>query len=115
MSLHDLAAIRAKLVVRKQELEEQLTSMSQEQFSDGQVQDPGDQALSSAMDSLRNSLQNTEHEEYARIVKAIEMIDAGSYGICVDCDLPISERRLSLYPNATRCLPCQETFEESGF
>ncbi len=113
MSVQDLKTIRERLAERKRALEEELMRLSQEQFSDGQVQDPGDQALSSAMDSLRNSLQNTEQEEYARIVKAIEMIDAGTYGMCVDCDLPISERRLSLYPNAARCLPCQETFEEA--
>ncbi len=76
------------------------------------MQDPGDQALTSTMESLRSSLQDTRIDEFNRIVKALKMIDEGTYGICVDCELPISEKRLKLYPDATRCLACQEAFEE---
>jgi DnaK suppressor protein len=83
-----------------------------EKFSDDQVQDPGDQALTSTMESLRSSIQDTRIDELNRIVKALKMIDEGIYGICVDCELPISERRLKMYPDATRCLACQEAFEE---
>ncbi len=83
-----------------------------EKFSDDQVQDPGDQALTSTMESLRSSIQDTRIDEFNRIVKALKMIEDGVYGICVDCELPISERRLKLYPDATRCLACQEAFEE---
>jgi len=61
---------------------------------------------------LRNSLQDTEFEEYNRIVKALQMIEEGSYGMCVDCSKVISEKRLESYPDATRCVVCQELFEE---
>ncbi len=40
------------------------------------------------------------------------MIVDGTYGICIDCCQPISEKRLKSYPNATRCLSCQEVVEE---
>jgi DnaK suppressor protein len=109
----NLDAIRKLLVQRKLELEQELTQLSQEKFSDGQVQDPGDQALSSTMESLKVSLQDTEREEYNRILAAIEKIDNGTYGICMDCGQPISEKRLASFPNAARCLACQETYEES--
>ena len=108
-----LQAIKKELMLRKQKLEEQLTNLSTEQISDGQVQDLGDQALSSIMESLRASLQDNEVDEYRRIVKAIEMIDKGTYGICEDCNQSISQKRLKLIPNAVRCLICQEAFEES--
>ena len=109
-----LEKIKKELVVRKQELEEQLTNLSTEQISDGQVQDAGDQALSSVMESLRASLQDAEVGEYKMIIKAIDMIDKGTYGICEDCSKAISPKRLKLIPNAVRCLICQEAFEESG-
>jgi len=99
-------------MIRKQELEEQLTNLSTEQVSDGQVQDLGDQALSSVMESLRASLQDAEVDEYRRIAKALDMVDNGTYGICEDCGESISEKRLSLFPNALRCLLCQEVAEE---
>ena len=108
----EIEKIRQELLKRKLELEEELTRLSQEKFSEDQVQDPGDQALSSTMESLKVSLQDTEREEYARIVKALEKIEDGTYGICADCGQPISEKRLKSFPNASRCLICQEAYEE---
>jgi DnaK suppressor protein len=111
-STFDYAEIKKHLLERKMELEEELQTLYTEKFSDDQVQDPGDQALASTMESLRNSLQDSRIEEYHRIINAMKMIDEGTYGLCIDCQNPISEKRLKLYPNATRCLSCQELFEE---
>lgn len=109
-----IESIQQSLLDRKQELEDRLTNLSNEQISDGQVQDPGDQAVSSIMESLRSSLQDAEVDEYRRIVRALEMIKKGTYGICTDCGQMISEKRLKLFPNAVRCLACQELAEENG-
>lgn len=111
-SSKELEEIKKELTTRKIELEQDLVQSYSEKFSDDQVQDPGDQALTSTMESLRSSIQDTRIDEFNRIVKALKMIEEGTYGICVDCELPISERRLKLYPDATRCLACQEAFEE---
>ncbi|HSC24772.1 MAG TPA: TraR/DksA family transcriptional regulator [Candidatus Babeliales bacterium] len=108
----NLKKIEADLLKRKLELEQKLTEMSKEQFSDGQVQDPGDQALTATMESLRMSLQDAELEEYRGISKALERIKEGEYGLCIDCGNPISEKRLSSFPGTMRCLACQENFEE---
>lgn len=111
-SQKELQEIKNELTKRKIELEQDMVQSYSEKFSDDQVQDPGDQALSSTMESLKSSIQDTRIDEFNRIVKALKMIDEGTYGICVDCELPISERRLKMYPDATRCLACQEAFEE---
>ena len=65
------------MLQRKQDLEKELVDLDQEKFSDGQVQDPGDQALSSTMESLQSRCSIHRIEEYNRIVKALEMIDEG--------------------------------------
>lgn len=104
--------VRKKLQERKLELEQEITRLSREKVSDDQVQDPGDQAIASNMEDLNISLQNRELDEYARVKKALEMLDEGAYGICSDCGEPISEKRLALYPDATRCIVCQQAFEE---
>lgn len=109
----NLESVKKTLLQRKIELEQELTQLSQEKFSDGQVQDPGDQALSSTMESLKVSLQDTEREEYNKILQALEKIADGTYGICADCGQPISEKRLNSFPNAARCLVCQEAYEEN--
>jgi DnaK suppressor protein len=108
----NLKKIEADLLKRKLELEQKLTEMSKEQFSDGQVQDPGDQALTATMEALRMSLQDAEVEEYRGISRALDRIKEGGYGLCVDCGNSISEKRLNSFPGTMRCLACQENFEE---
>lgn len=108
-----LNLIKEQLTERKKELDQELGELYKPDIIPSDIQDIGDQALSSSMETLKISLQDAELEEYNRIVKALQMIDEGTYGICVDCGQPISEKRLKLYPNATRCLKCQEQFEEA--
>ena len=108
----NLQEVKKRLLARKIELEEELLRLSREQVTDGQVQDPGDQVMASTLEDLNISLHNNERGAYAMILKALEMIDTGTYGICSDCGQAIAERRLQLYPNATRCLACQEALED---
>lgn len=114
MNVRDLRGVKQDLIKRKQDLQEDLARLYKEKYSD-EVQDLGDQALTSTMELLSSSLQDSRVEEYNRIVRALQMIEDGTYGICVDCSEPISEKRLKSYPNATRCIACQEAFEEGGF
>ena len=113
-SAEELAQIKKQLLERKIEVEQELKQLLQEKFSDDQVQDAGDQALASSMENLNSSLQSAKRDEYKRVEMALQMIEDGTYGICVDCGQAISEKRLKSFPNATRCLSCQEIFEESG-
>ena len=108
----NLAEIKQALITRRDALAEQLQKISTEKITDDQVQDPGDQALTSTMENLRSSLQDSELKEFKRIVRAIEKIEDGSYGVCIDCGGEVSQKRLDSYPNAARCLVCQEAFED---
>jgi DnaK suppressor protein len=108
----NLEAIKKKLIERKHELEEALSNRYKEKLTDDQVQDTGDQALSSTLEELKISLHNNEIDEYNMILRALGMIDSGTYGVCTECSNPISEKRLLMYPNATRCVSCQEALEE---
>ena len=105
---------KKKLLERKLNLEQEMVELHREKFSDDQVQDVADQALSSTMETLKNSFQNTKIDEFKRIVRALGMIEDGTYGICVDCAKVIAVKRLSSFPDATRCIACQEVFEESN-
>jgi DnaK suppressor protein len=108
----NLANVKERLIARKQELEAELKRLSREAVSDEQVPDPADQVAASTMEDITISLQNAEMDEYHKIVDALTMVEQGTYGACADCHNPISEKRLQLYPNATRCLACQELAEE---
>jgi DnaK suppressor protein len=80
---------------------------------DKDSQDDADQVVSNLMENLRNSLQDTEYQEYSNIIAALEAIDKGTYGICQECGQRISENRLKYNPNAWRCIGCQEKAENS--
>lgn len=42
------------------------------------------------------------------IEEAVERIEVGDYGICLECDEPISIKRLEAVTWAKYCVPCQE-------
>ncbi len=107
----ELEALKAELIQRKADLEQKLTQLN-EKVTEEREMDPADQAASSTMELLKSSFQNTELEEYHNIELALEKIDEGTYGVCIDCGEPISDKRLKMNPNASRCLRCQESMEE---
>lgn len=107
-----LDKIKEKLLERKADMTNMLTESTHEQVTDGTIQDSGDEALSLTMEKLKNSLEQSEIDELRLIENAISKIEKGEFGFCVDCDEPISERRLENFPYAARCIVCQEAFEE---
>ncbi|MCT9819938.1 TraR/DksA family transcriptional regulator [Microbacterium sp. W1N] len=46
--------------------------------------------------------------ERAGIQDALARVDAGDYGVCVDCGTAIAPERLAVRPTATRCVACAE-------
>lgn len=46
------------------------------------------------------------------IRKALKRIDDEQYGFCLECDEPISEKRLEVAPETELCLDCQSFKEE---
>ncbi len=77
----------------------------------GRAKDAGDEALEISMEQLESSIRTTEMDELKLIDEALRRIEAGKYGICIDCDNKISENRLACFPYAARCIICQEKFE----
>ena len=47
----------------------------------------------------------------ARVLAAITRIGTGEYGYCLDCEEPVSLKRLRAYPEASLCLRCQAARE----
>jgi DnaK suppressor protein len=46
-----------------------------------------------------------------QIEAALERIHDGEFGICLDCEEPISPKRLAAVPWAAYCLQCQESHD----
>jgi len=56
--------------------------------------------------------ENSEHV-LAAIDGALKRIEDGTFGVCVNCDKPIAEERLTALPWATTCIDCKR-LEERG-
>lgn len=107
-----LKRMKQGLIDRKTEMANALSNLTNDKVSDGQVQDTGDEALVITMEKLQNSLQKADVDELRLIDDAINRMDRGEYGVCIDCGEHISEKRLETFPYAARCIACQETFEQ---
>ena len=58
-----------------------------------------------------DALGNEAREEIAKITAALQRMDAGDYGLCVECGDEIALGRLEAYPYADECIDCAE-FDE---
>jgi DnaK suppressor protein len=53
-------------------------------------------------------------ERVNRITAALERLDAGEYGRCVECGEGIAPARLRAMPEVTTCVRCQDRLERIG-
>ncbi|HET6641653.1 MAG TPA: TraR/DksA C4-type zinc finger protein [Gaiellaceae bacterium] len=70
-----------------------------------------------ATETVDREIDYTLEEHDERLLEAIDAalarIDAGTYGICVNCGRPIAPERLEAMPWATLCIDCKRE-EERG-
>ncbi|HMS27671.1 MAG TPA: TraR/DksA family transcriptional regulator [Burkholderiaceae bacterium] len=60
---------------------------------------------------LEFAMDAHETDEQNQIMAALNRIQAGTYGQCVDCGVQIPLARLQANPSAMRCISCQEKAE----
>src|SRR5262249_12706010 len=66
-----------------------------------------DRASEGFEDELAAGLLAIESAQLDEIENALERIDKGEYGLCLDCGKPIPRKRLEILPFAKRCLVCE--------
>lgn len=53
-------------------------------------------------------------ERVNRLSAALDRLNEGDYGTCVECDEPISPARLRAVPEVQTCVRCQDRLERLG-
>lgn len=71
--------------------------------------DQADIAIQAGMDSAE---LNRDIAELALVQAAIDRLNAGRWGVCLDCGEPIAPARLAAQPWVPRCLACQSLHEQ---
>jgi DnaK suppressor protein len=75
------------------------------------ARDVGDQALMDLERELGISLMEMRNRRRQSIDEALTRLHEGTYGICAECGIEISEKRLQAVPFAKLCVECQSRAE----
>ena len=102
--------LRKALESKKQELTIRLEKIHAN-LRRGYEADSKERAKQLEDNEVVDALGNEARTELAKISAALQRMEAGEYGICVECGLEINAGRLEVYPYADECIECAE-FDE---
>jgi DnaK suppressor protein len=110
----ELEKYRRLLELKKAELSAELAKArdAEEESNEESTQDIADKAVSSYTREFLYSLTDSERTALRQIDEAIARIDDGTYGSCLNCGVPMSEKRLTAVPWTPYCVDCQELAEK---
>ena len=83
-----------------------------QEASDEGTEDIVDRANNSYNREFMFALSGTERQILTEIDEALDRIEDGSYGTCLNCDEAIPKARLKAVPWARYCIDCQERAEQ---
>ncbi len=88
------------------------TKNAEEETTEESTQDIADKAVSSYTREFLYSLNDSERNTIQQIDQALGRIEDGTYGSCLNCGTPMSEKRLTAIPWSRHCVDCQELAEK---
>jgi DnaK suppressor protein len=107
--------LEGMLLDRQNEIKNKLRSLRHTLPAElSQVKDEEEQSMEDFVLGMDFAVMQMESETLKRIDEAMARLQQGAYGICSDCDEPISEARLRALPFAVLCRDCQEIAEGEG-
>jgi RNA polymerase-binding transcription factor len=105
-----LQADRARLLSEIAEAESDLEELI-EDSSDSSGDDQADAGGKTFDREHEFSLANNTRDLLVQTGRALERLEAGTYGVCESCGKPIGKARLQAFPRATLCVPCKQREE----
>jgi DnaK suppressor protein len=109
----DLKRFQALLIEKKEEiLKNAKRTLNEDMTLDADdLPDEMDLASSEYIQSFTFRLRGREKTFLKKIDHALAKIDEGTFGICEECEEPISVKRLEARPETTLCIRCKEDQE----
>lgn len=118
MNRQKLAAHQTKLLAMRAALQAQISDQREgaasraDAAADRFGHSEDSRAQTNTERELEFALSDREAEELAAIDAALNRIETGTYGECIDCGVQIPAARLDASPEVARCIPCQEKVEQ---
>jgi len=69
--------------------------------------DPNDRASQESERNLELRIRERERKLIFKMREALQRIEDGTFGICEECEEPISLQRLKVRPVTTHCIECK--------
>jgi DnaK suppressor protein len=116
----NLTTLRDALTNRLRELQAEVQAAADtrrgrdEEVAPGDVSDRKDEAARRVLSEVGDAEAQRDMDELAQVEHALQRLERGTYGDCVQCGEPIPLQRLRVQPAAERCAPCQASFERGG-
>lgn len=104
----NLKDVQKRIETRLQELDRRLHDIEDE-LDTLKTSDLNDQAIDLEDDEVLEGVGLAAQTEVALLQQALKRIEEGRYGICAECDEPISPARLDAVPYAVLCTDCAAT------
>jgi|SRR5579859_4254882 len=103
---HNPASVRTVLLRRHAEILGRQRAPVAERVSE-----PVEQSQIIARNEAQALQLRRDRMTLVEIDAALDRLERGEYGTCIDCEEGIAPRRLAAIPWAARCVPCQEATE----
>lgn len=113
----ELAEVRTDLVreiaERRADYDRALAEITrlQQSSNDGAGDDQADAGSKTFEREQELSIANNRRDLLMQMERAMERLDAGTYGRCESCAQPIPKARLQAFPSATLCVRCKQREE----
>ena len=106
---------KKRLLAREQELVEQISRFEEEarESRSAEVEDPIDQVTSAEGKAAAFQESTLAAQTLNEVRAALQRIDDGTYGRCIDCDKNIEPARLEAVPWTPYCLADQEKHDQA--
>jgi len=110
----DTGHYKQLLQAKEKELTEEIARFTEDarESQTAEVEDPIDKVTSAQAKSAAFGVTNIAAETLIAARAALQRIDTGEYGICIDCGRPIGQKRLEAVPWTPYCLEDQEKHDK---
>lgn len=107
--------MEAELARLTQETQDEMNPEHRVTFAEvsGDVAGNDDQAVAETMIDLDNAIIGLHLQKVGDLNAALDRMQVGEYGVCMDCGEAVSFERLTAYPTAKRCILCQTQHEKN--
>ncbi|TDC24325.1 DNA-binding protein [Streptomyces sp. 8K308] len=106
----ELAADADRLRAEIAAAEAALTGLMRDS-GDGAGDDQADTGTKNVTREHEMALATNAREMLYQTERALQRIDAGTYGLCENCGRPIGKARMQAFPRATLCVDCKQKQE----